>query len=239
MDIKKDVFVGCESLMILNNFVKAGCDLGQVFVDFVDLTLNSFLSYTENSKGRLEGIPRSNKYEERSCEIINKYKTGKMCGKAGQYFGAAVNSIVSEIGEKHTDVLCELYKDFFLDIENGYGDNEATEYLKLLEDARMSAGITDVSCGTGKILMCGGIKNPDMFLYGKEKCLLFAKICAINMYSLKLNSIIEFVDSNGKMVKQWRTLKENSIVEYQEEDAVKTAAFGVNLGIESMPQWLN
>ena len=112
-----ELHVGKETWKQLEKIHRFGYSYTTIFSDFIDLSLFSLLSFTENLQyadliERLKHNKLTGVYEAQYMQIVEKYKENKTAEKGNRpidYFVSAWGTLLKETWESEQDVLGEIF----------------------------------------------------------------------------------------------------------------------------------
>jgi type I restriction-modification system DNA methylase subunit len=211
---------GKEAWNELENIGRFGYGMPSVFQDFLDLTMSSLLSMSDNMRRhshdefnqRLSENHFDGEYEKRYMDIVEKYKENKTreIGKRpADFFANAWGHLWAETTEKQMDILGAIYMDRITHGEHGqfYTPDCITDLMAdiTITDDEDCGSISDCACGSGRTLISAAKKKPHARLYGTDIDQRCAKMAALNMWMLGFSSEITW--GNTISMEEWATWK--------------------------------
>jgi type I restriction-modification system DNA methylase subunit len=185
-----------------------GYGYDRIFSDFLDLTLNSLLSLTENMgkpdlMERLKENRLDDEYNARYLEIVGRYKENKDRPHGQRpidYFCNAWGVLQMETRQKQQDILGEIFTDRITYGEHGqfFTPAHVTDLIAKLvagEAKNESETVHDPCCGSGRFLLSMAKQKPNSLLYGQDIDLRCVKMTALNLWMFDLDGIVKCGDS--------------------------------------------
>lgn len=216
--------VGAAAWKHLEKITALGHSSNQVFADWVDLALCASLSATDNiRRGNFDLGAFDGPYEERYLEVLKPYVSNRERGdRPADHFTEAYGELLRETRDRKDDVLGEL---FMAQVSHGENGQYFTPMpiAQMLSDIalhdRVVEGCVTVSdpggCGSGRMLLAAGKRNPNALLHGIDVDQRCAKMAALNMIMFDLNA--EIVWGNGltqEVHRTWSVRKGGYITEH-------------------------
>jgi type I restriction-modification system DNA methylase subunit len=202
-----------------------------VFSDWLDLMLNSFLALTDNIQRHGLGVVEKLKtntldgiYNDRYMEIVKRYEDKREKGdRAIDHFTEATSLLIQETEELQRDVLGEIFMVRITYGEHGqfFTPDHITDMMASIVGLKPDEQerVLDPTCGSGRTLIAASKKNPNALFVGMDLDPRCAKVCAINMYLFDLNAIVLQGDTlRYEFSKEWQIRKGGFITE---QDIVK------------------
>lgn len=221
---------------------RRGYSQGNVFSDFLELSLSSLLALMDNmcrdrfvdklTRNKLDGV-----YNERYMEIIRKYNNdGQMGKRSADYFAQAFTVLCAETMEKQKDIIGCVYEERITFGESGqfFTSDHITQMMLKMMGGGNTGTVQDPCCGSGRFLISAAKENPEATFYGTDIDKRCAMMTALNMFLLDLNAVITWGNTiTFKSWKQWVIRKGGYIVEREckEEVVVKTPSRPVQLSL--------
>lgn len=186
----------------LQKVIARGHPTEMVFSDWINLTLDAYLSLTENfaRKGNNDPETLDGPYEERYAATATKYGREELLALVQAYLDLAV-----EIETQGGDALGELYKECVKDQPDTVPTSEQIRKRIKHLDLRSGMLVHDPCCGSGTLLLEAG-KIADVELHGEDRDPLCARMCALNLVLFKCRGQVREGDA-VRFVREWRIAK--------------------------------
>lgn len=188
----------------LERVIASGHARERAFSDWINLTLDAYLSLTDNfaRKGTNDPGDLDGPYEERYAATAAKYNREEMLALVQAYLDLAV-----AVDKHGVDVLGEIYTKCIHPSEGKYVTQQ--ELVDHVAQLRLRAGmrVLDPCCGSGTMLIEAG-KVADVELHGEDNDPVCARMCALNLLLFRFRGEVREGNSLGlKFVREWRIAK--------------------------------
>jgi type I restriction-modification system DNA methylase subunit len=167
-------------------------------------------------------------YEDRYLEIVKRYQDDRPQGeRAIDFMSSAHTQLCAAVAETGADVLGEIYEACITFGEHGqfFTPEPIIEMMVAVAgDIQPGARVLDPCCGSGRMLIGAGKRNPEAFLTGVDLDPRCAKMSALNMVLFDFNADILWGNSLAMQYeRQWSIRRGGFIVERDVEPAVAQA----------------
>jgi len=227
MNKQYNLHLGQGTWKHLEDIHRFGYSATTIFSDFLDLSLSSLLSLTDNLQypdvfDRLKNNKLTGKYEEQYMKLVEKYpenKTREKGSRPADYFANAWGSLLRETRQAQEDILGEIFTAKISFGEHGqfFTPSEVADLIvNVTSSGEHIPGetVSDCCCGSGRLLLSHSKLNKDAFFYGVDLSSTCVKMTALNMWLFDLDADIYHGDSLAmKYFRVWKVRRGGYIYE--------------------------
>jgi type I restriction-modification system DNA methylase subunit len=164
-DVSTDVSPIVENLEAIQ---RRGHSHYRVFRDWVDLMLYAL-----------------QRDDEQYLEVLDRYDNDRERGeREADLFAAAFGELQAECARTGLDVLGDAYEQFGMQSDRlgqHFTPHAVAHMLASLQFDANDETVSDPACGSGRLLLYAGKRNPDATYHGQDKDAICAKMTALNL----------------------------------------------------------
>jgi type I restriction-modification system DNA methylase subunit len=194
---------GTQTWQELAEIGRFGYAMSDVFRDFIDICLNTLLSYTDNLERsafeelteKLQQNALDGEYVECYMQIVAKYpenQTRPYGKRPGDFFASAFDALQRETHASQQDVLGFLYERHLSLGEHGQfvTPPDVSKIVTMLPAQSEGDTVYESAVGSGRLLIAAAQHNPRRHFVGIDVSPICAHMAALNMWLFNLDADI-------------------------------------------------